>query len=156
MKITIVFIGKTKADYLKEGINEYLKRLKRYSQVSMELIPELKFSKKAGIDQVKKQEGDLILKRVHPDDFLILLDEGGELMDSLDFAVYLSKIESSRSKVKFVIGGAFGFSPEVYTRADAQLSLSKLTFSHQMVRLIFVEQLYRAFTILRGEPYHHK
>lgn len=156
MKTTILLVGKTREHYLISGVEEYLKRLKHYTPLTVDVIPDPKYSKKAGIDQVKKLEGEQILKRLQSADHVILMDEGGEMMDSLDFARYLADLERKTSKVTFVIGGPFGFSPEVYQRANAQLSLSRLTFSHQMVRLIFVEQLYRAYTIIRGEPYHHK
>jgi 23S rRNA (pseudouridine1915-N3)-methyltransferase len=156
MRITLILSGKTKETYLQDGVAEYMKRLDRYAPFSCITIPDLKVSRKTGIEIVKAQEGQQILQRIKPADFVILLDERGKKYSSEEFAKYISGLEGRTGHTAFVIGGAYGFSDEVYQRANAKLSLSSMTFSHQMVRLIFTEQLYRAFTILKGEPYHHK
>ncbi|MFA9391398.1 MAG: 23S rRNA (pseudouridine(1915)-N(3))-methyltransferase RlmH [Prolixibacteraceae bacterium] len=156
MKITLLVIGKTEADYLKKGIDIYLKRLSHYIPFSLEIIPALKNTKNLSEEQQKQKEGELILALIKSTDSVVLLDEKGKHYSSVDFALYLEKImiAGTRSMV-FVIGGPYGFSNQVYQRADGKISLSAMTFSHQMVRLIFVEQAYRAMTILKGEPYHH-
>lgn len=150
-----MFTGKTKEQYLAEGVDEYLKRIGRYVPLNCIIVPDPKISGKAGQESVKKVESEQILKRIRPADYVILLDESGKMFGSVGFAQYLEGLEGRTGHAVFVIGGAYGFSEEVYDRADAKLSLSRMTFSHQMVRLIFTEQLYRALTILRGEPYHH-
>ncbi len=155
MRLTVIFTGKTKERYLKEGVDEYLKRMDRYAPLTIITIPDLKISGKADREQVKRTEGEQILKKIRPGDYLILLDEGGQMFDSVGFAKHLSSLEGRTGRAVFVVGGPYGFSDEVYGRADEKISLSAMTFSHQMIRLIFSEQLYRAYTILRGEPYHH-
>lgn len=155
MRLTVLFTGKTKERYLKEGVGEYLKRIGRYAPLTSVTIPDLKVSGKVAQEQVKKLEGEQILKKLKPADHVILLDERGQMFSSTEFAQYLSALEGRTGHTVFVVGGAYGFSDEVYQRANATLSLSPMTFSHQMVRLIFAEQLYRALTILKGEPYHH-
>ncbi len=150
-----MFTGKTKEAYLDEGVDEYLKRIARYVPCKCIIVPDLKISGKAGQEQVKEAEGEQILKRIGHTDHVILLDESGKMFGSVEFARYLEKLEGRTGHTVFVAGGPYGFSEEVYLRANAKLSLSRMTFSHQMVRLIFAEQLYRAFTILKGEPYHH-
>ncbi len=156
MRITLILTGKTKEHYLQEGIEEYVKRLKHYIPFSVVVLPDPKLSGKADLTQVKKVEGGQILQKLRSQDHVILLDERGKKYSSEGFASHLAGLEGRTGSVVFVVGGAYGFSDEVYGRANEKFSLSKMTFSHQMVRLIFTEQLYRAYSILRGEPYHHK
>ena len=157
MKITLLTVGKTDRDWVKQGIDIYTSRLKHYIPFSINEIPELKNVSALSKDQIKVREGELILKNVKPTDDVILMDEHGKEYTSVDFASFLQKKISYEGKdIVFVIGGAYGFSDDVYRRANGKISLSKMTFSHQMVRAIFAEQLYRAFTIMRGEPYHHE
>ncbi|GAB3918826.1 23S rRNA (pseudouridine(1915)-N(3))-methyltransferase RlmH [Mucilaginibacter boryungensis] len=157
MKITLLSIGKTDDAYIKEGIDKYLKRLKHYTKLELVDLPELKNTKALTQDQQKTKEAELLLKKIAPTDFVILLDEKGTEFSSSQFAAYLDKKAiSSTSSIIFIIGGPYGFDTSVYQRANDKLSLSRMTFSHQMVRLFFVEQLYRAYTIIKGEPYHHE
>jgi 23S rRNA (pseudouridine1915-N3)-methyltransferase len=157
VKIKLICIGKTGAPFLIEGEKEYLKRLGHYCQLEKIEIPDLKNAKKLSEDLIKKKEGELILSKLQESDHVILLDENGANFSSLKYADYLQKKFNQGGKgIAFVIGGAYGFSDEIYTRSNDKLSLSKMTFSHQMIRMIFLEQLYRAFTILKGEPYHHQ
>jgi len=157
MTIKLLAIGKTDSKALQTLIDVYSKRLEHYIRFEFEIIPDIKNSKNLNENQQKIKEGELILKKLNPSDILILLDENGKQMDSMGFANYLQKYMNSGVKqVVFVIGGPYGFSDEVYKKANGKLSLSKMTFSHQMIRLFFVEQLYRGFTILRNEPYHHQ
>jgi len=157
MKITLLTVGKTDVKWVREGLDLYVSRLTHYVPFQLREIPELKNAAALGREQVKAREGDLVLKALRPSDEVVLLDEGGREFRSLEFASWLEERLSRGSRdIVFVVGGAYGFSPEVYARADAKLSLSKMTFSHQMVRTIFAEQLYRAFTIMKGEPYHHE
>lgn len=143
--------------WVKEGLDLYSGRLGHYVPFAVTEIPEIKVTASATREQVREKEGELILKNVRPQDDLILLDERGEQRSSKDFAAWLEGRMSRGGKdMVFVVGGAFGFSRKVYDRADSMMSLSKMTFSHQIVRTIFAEQLYRAFTIMRGEPYHHE
>lgn len=156
MKIKLIVVGKTSATYLVDGEKEYEKRLKHYCKLEELLIPDIKKGGKLSEMDLKKREGDLILSKLDNSDYMILLDDKGKEFSSTEFAALLQqKMISSIKTLVFVVGGAFGFSDEVYQRANAKLSLSKMTFSHQMVRLIFKEQLYRAFSILKGEKYHH-
>ena len=157
MKIRLLTVGKTDKDWVKQGIDIYVSRLKHYIPFTINEIPELKNVSALSKDQIKVREGELILKNVKPTDDVILMDEHGKEYTSVDFASILQrKISLEGKDMVFVIGGAYGFSEEVYKRANSKISLSKMTFSHQMVRAIFTEQLYRAFTIMRGEPYHHE
>lgn len=157
MKIKLIAIGKTDEAFLEEGIEKYLKRLKHYHPVEFIVIPDIKQGGKYTADNLKEAEGKLILQKVQEGDYLILLDDKGKMFTSSEFAAFLQKkLNSVTTNLIFVIGGAFGFSPAVYQRANEKLSLSKMTFSHQMVRLFFTEQLYRGFSILRGEKYHHE
>ena len=157
MKITLLTVGKTDKDWVKQGIDIYVSRLKHYIPFTINEIPELKNVSALSKDQIKVREGELILKNVKPTDDVILMDEHGKEYTSVDFASILQrKISLEGKDMVFVIGGAYGFSEEVYKRANSKISLSKMTFSHQMVRAIFTEQLYRAFTIMKGEPYHHR
>ena len=156
MKIKLIVVGKTSAAYLKNGEIEYQQRLKHYVRFEETIIPDIKKPKNISKSELKNREGNLILSKIDNSDQVVLLDDKGKMFSSIDFSSYLSEkmIRGTKSLV-FVIGGAFGFSDAVYQRANNKLSLSKMTFSHQMVRLIFKEQLYRAFTILKGEKYHH-
>ena len=157
MKIVLLVVGKTNESYFTSGINEYCSRLKHYIPFEMEVIPDLKQTKNLASDQIKTKEGELILKRTQPGDYVVLLDERGREYTSVTFADFIEKkTHSVNKRLVFVIGGPYGFSDEVYNLSNERISLSKMTFSHQMVRLIFVEQLYRAMTILNNEPYHHE
>ena len=157
MKITLLTVGKTDRDWVKQGLELYISRLKHYIPFSLIEIPELKNVSALSTEQIKTKEGELILKHIRPADDLLLMDERGKMYTSIEFAKVLQdKISYIGKDIVFVIGGAYGFSQDVYDRADSKISLSKMTFSHQMVRTIFVEQIYRAFTIMRGEPYHHE
>ncbi len=156
MKVQLLIVGKTQDKHLSALIDDYVERLSHYLSFSPVTINELKNTKSMTHEQQKKEEGKLILSYVDSSTFLILLDEKGKEYRSMEFARQMEKLTNIARPLCFVIGGPFGFSDEVYERADQLLSLSKMTFSHQMVRLIFVEQLYRAMTILRGEQYHHE
>jgi 23S rRNA (pseudouridine1915-N3)-methyltransferase len=157
MKIRLIVIGKTNANYLKTGESDYEERLKHYCKFEELLIPQIKNSGRLSNNDLKIKEGKLILKNIAPKDQVVLLDEEGKSFSSIDFSNFLNqKSLYSSKRLVLVIGGAFGFSEEVYHKANSKLSLSKMTFSHQMIRLIFKEQLYRAFTILKGEKYHHE
>ena len=157
MKITLITVGKTDRDWVKQGLDIYVSRLKHYIPFCINEIPELKNVSALSKEQIKSREGEFILKLVKPTDDLILLDERGKEYTSMELAkVIQDKISYSNKDIVYVIGGAYGFSEEVYRRANSKMSLSKMTFSHQMVRAIFTEQIYRAFTIMRGEPYHHE
>jgi len=155
MRITLIESGKTRDPFIKEGVELFRKRVVRYVPFKIETIPDLKNTRSMTMKEVQEQEGILLLKRIKPTDHMILLDERGKEFNSISFAEHLNSLEGRLNQLLFVIGGPYGFSESVYKRADARLSLSKLTFSHQLVRLLFMEQLYRAFTILKGEPYHH-
>lgn len=157
MKITLLTVGKTDTGYLKTGISDYAERLQHYTTFKISEIGTNKNRYSNNQDQIKEWEGDEILKTVKDSDELVLLDERGEVKSSEEFADFINiKMLNSTKCIVFVIGGAYGFSKKVYERANKKISLSAMTYSHQMVRLIFVEQLYRAFTIIKGEPYHHK
>jgi 23S rRNA (pseudouridine1915-N3)-methyltransferase len=156
MKITLLVVGKTTSAQIESLIQEYQKRLTHYVPFALQVIPELKNTKALTPDQQKQAEGELILRAVAQNADLVLLDEHGKEYRSIEFADYIQKKMSSGRDVVFVVGGPYGFSEAVYQRANGKISLSKMTFSHQMVRLFFVEQIYRAMTILRGEPYHHE
>lgn len=157
MKIELQMVGKTSFGYLSEGMALYEKRLRRYVDFKVRVIPDVKNAKSLPEAQIKEKEGEVILSKLEKSDFLILLDDKGMAFSSPGFSQYLEqKLLPNGRRLIFLVGGAYGFSPEVYARADAQISLSPMTFSHQMVRLFFLEQLYRAFTIIKGEPYHHE
>lgn len=157
MKLTFICIGKTGKQFLELGEAEYLNRLKHYTKLERIEIPDLKNAKKLTIDQVKKLEGEEILSKIPNGNDVILLDERGEHFSSVEFSNFLQKKFNIGGKgLTFIVGGAYGFSDEVYAKATTKISLSKMTFSHQMIRMIFFEQVYRAFTILKGEPYHHE
>jgi 23S rRNA (pseudouridine1915-N3)-methyltransferase len=157
MKIKLLCIGKTDSDYISKGLKEYENRLKHYISFESVYIPDLKNSKNLSENQQKEKEGELIKNQIKETDFIVLLDERGRDFTSIEFSKFIEKQMVSGSKgLIFVIGGPYGFSKDMYERANAKISLSKMTFSHQMVRLIFTEQLYRAMTIIKGEPYHHQ
>lgn len=156
MKTELIVVGKTDNPHFIAGMEDYVRRIRHYVPFNITVIPELKNNKNRGVEQQKVQEGQLILKKIEAADTVVLLDEHGKEFRSVELAAWMEKKQQSVRKLVFVIGGPYGFSPEVYARANEKISLSKLTFSHQMVRLIFVEQLYRACTILKGEPYHHE
>lgn len=156
MKITLIVVGKTTDNRLTSLIEEYQNRLKHYVPFSLEVLPELRNAKSLSEEQQKTAEGEMILKAVSAAEEMILLDEHGKEFRSVEFSEYLQKKMSAGRDIVFVVGGPYGFSEAVYQRANGKISLSKMTFSHQMVRLFFVEQIYRAMTILRHEPYHHE
>lgn len=157
MKIIFLVISKTIASYLQEGELEYFNRIKHYCDIEYLVLPALKNAKSLNEPQQKTEEGKLILSKLLPSDFCVLLDENGKSFTSENFARFIeNKSQSGAKRVVFVVGGPYGFSETVYQRSDFKMSLSPMTFSHQMVRLIFLEQLYRAFTIIKNEPYHHK
>ena len=157
MKILFLVIGKTDESYLETGIGKYIKRLEHYIPFEMKVIPDIKNRKTLTEEQQKKAEGDLILSQLNPGDDLILLDEKGKTFTSVMFSQWIEKQMNAGSKrIIFVVGGPYGFSKEVYDKCKFKISLSEMTFSHQMVRLIFIEQLYRAMNILNGGPYHHE
>ena len=156
MRITLLQTGKTRDRFIIEGVEEFRKRMVRYAPFVIETVPDLRNSRNMTMKEVKEKEGGLILKRIKAGDYLILLDERGKEFHSIGFAEHLNKLEGRVKHVFFVIGGPYGFSQAVYSRANEKFSLSKLTFSHQLIRLLFMEQIYRSFTILKGEPYHHE
>ena len=157
MKITLLAIGKTDARYFIDAIDEYQRRLEHYIPFDIQVIPDLKNTKSLTPDQQKEKEGELILKSLQPADYLVLLDDKGKEYTSMKFAEYIEKkTHTVARRLVFLIGGPYGFSQDVYDKAQEKLTLSRMTFSHQMVRLVFVEQLYRAMTILNNEPYHHE
>lgn len=156
MKIVLLVIGKTDAGYFVEAIGEYISRLVHYLPFELQVIPDIKHVRNLSESQQKDKEGELILKALQPGDYLVLLDEKGKEFSSVQFAAYLEKkMHTVPKRLVFVVGGPYGFSEAVYGAASEKISLSKMTFSHQMIRLIFVEQIYRAMTIIAGEPYHH-
>lgn len=156
--MTLLTVGKTDVAWVKAGLDTYVSRIAHYAPFSIVEIPELKNAASLGREQIKAKEGELLLRQLRPSDYVVLLDEHGKKCRSVEFASWLQDrmARGGGSDIVFVVGGAYGFSPEVYARADWKISLSDMTFSHQMVRTIFAEQLYRAFTIIRGEPYHHE
>ena len=157
MTIKLIAIGKTDHKDLQALIDIYQNRLRHYINFDFEIIPDIKNVKNLSEAQQKQKEGELVLNKLKSTDVLILLDENGKQYDSVAFSQYLQKhMNSGIKQLVFVIGGPYGFSPEVYQKANGKLSLSKMTFSHQMIRLFMIEQLYRGFTILRNEPYHHR
>ena len=157
MKIKLIVVGKTKSRYLNQGEEEYEKRLKHYCNFEEIIINDVKNSIKLSKNELKIKEGELILKKIGSIDIVILLDNMGKINSSNEFSNFLKEnMLNSTKNLVFIIGGAYGFSLDLYNRANNKLSLSKMTFTHEMVRLIFKEQLYRAFTIIKGESYHHK
>lgn len=156
MRLRLICVGKTNFNFLNEGENEYINRLSHYCNFDRIDLPELKNVKSLSLNEIKNKEGHLILTKLRPTDYLILMDENGIMYNSIEFSSFLEKkVIQGKTSIVFVIGGAFGFSPAVYERANELVSLSKMTFSHQLIRIIFLEQLYRSFTILKGEKYHH-
>ena len=157
MKTTLLVVGRTVEQHYITAINDYIQRTKRFITFDMEVIPELKNTKNISMELQKEKEGELICKAFHPGDVIVLLDEHGKEMRSLEFAEWMKrKMNTVNKRLVFVIGGPYGFSQKVYDVAHEKISMSKMTFSHQMIRLIFVEQIYRAMTILNGGPYHHE
>ena len=157
MTIKLICIGKTDDKSLELLITQYIKRLSFYTRFEIEIIPDLKKTKNLSEAEQKQKEGDIILSKISTSDVLVLLDENGQQYSSENFADYLQKhMNSGIKNLIFIIGGPYGFSDEIYQRANGKVSLSKMTFSHQMIRLFFIEQLYRAHTILKNEPYHHR
>jgi len=157
MKIELILVGKTSKSYFQDAIEEYVKRISRYISFDVKIIPDLKNSKNLSEKQIKELEGVAVLKQIDSSDYVVLLDDKGKSFTSKEMAIWLEQKQAkSIKKMVFVIGGAYGFSADVYTRTNEKISLSKLTFSHQIVRPIFLEQLYRCFTIINGEPYHHE
>lgn len=157
MKTTLLVIGKTVENHFIKGIEEYMKRTQRYLAFDLQVIPELKNTKNITEDQQKEKEADLILKELQPNDYIVLLDERGKQMPSIEFADWMqNKMITVNKRLIFIIGGPYGFSQRIYDITQEKISLSKMTFSHQMIRLIFVEQIYRAMSILNGSPYHHE
>ncbi len=156
MKTILLLVGKTQNKNFQAGISDYSERITHYMPFEIKVIPELKNTRNLNEEQQKVREGELILKELQPADTVVLMDEHGKELRSIELAQWLQGKQNISRRLVFVIGGPYGFSPDVYARANEQLSLSKMTFSHQMVRLIMVEQLYRACTIIKGEPYHHE
>lgn len=157
MKLKLIFVGKTEDDYLIKGCSKYENRLKNYLPTEVIVIPALKNAKNLRFEQQKQKEGELILRQLENADFVVLMDEKGKEFRSVDFANFFQqKMNSGIKTLVLVIGGPYGFSSEVYARANQKVALSKMTFSHQMIRLLLLEQCYRAFSILRNEPYHHE
>ena len=156
MKTILILVGKTTDKHFQAGIADYAERISHYMPFEIVTIPELKNTKNLSEEQQKTAEGELILKQLQPSDTVVLLDEHGKEFRSVDYAKWLTQKQQTARRLIYVIGGPYGFSDAVYTRANEKISLSKMTFSHQMVRLIFTEQLYRACTIIKGEPYHHE
>ena len=156
MKTELILVGKTVNKHFIAGINDYVERIGHYMPFAMTVIPELKNTKSLSEEQQKEREGEQILQKIQNSDTVVLLDEHGKEFRSIEFADWMNKKQNTTRRLVFVIGGPYGFSDAVYKRANEQISLSKMTFSHQMVRMIFTEQLYRACTIIKGEPYHHE
>ena len=156
MKTELLLVGKTVNKHFIAGINDYVERTNHYMPFNITIIPELKNTKALTEEQQKEREGDLILQKLQSSDTVVLLDEHGKELRSIELADWLQRKQNTTRRLVFIIGGPYGFSKAVYERANEKLSLSKMTFSHQMVRLIFCEQIYRACTIIRGEPYHHE
>lgn len=157
MKVTFLVVGRTIDKHLTTLINDYAERVKHYVPFEMVVVPELKNTKALSAEQQKERESELLQKQLRPGDHIVLLDEGGREFRSMEFAAYLEKKQAQAARrLVFIVGGPYGFAPAIYALANEKVSLSKMTFSHQMVRLFFVEQLYRAMTILHGEPYHHE
>lgn len=156
MRAELILVGKTTDRHFSAGIDDYTERVKHYMPFEMRVIPELKNTKSLSTGQQKDKEGEAIMRMVGEGDTVVLLDEHGKEMRSVEFASWLQKKQATARKLVFVVGGPYGFSSAVYSRANELISLSKMTFSHQMVRLVFAEQLYRACTIIKGEKYHHE
>ncbi len=157
MKISLLVVGKTVHSYLNQGIDEYTKRISRYCPFSIQYIADAKTTKSLSQEQQKQLEGDNIAAALDKSDYVVLLDEHGKEFTSVDFSAYIErKMQSVPKRLVFIIGGPYGFSKEIYGRANEKISLSKMTFPHDLIRLVFTEQLYRAFSIIHHEPYHHE
>lgn len=157
MKISLLVVGKTVHSYLNQGIDEYTKRISRYCPFSIQYIADAKITKSMSQEQQKQLEGDNIAAALDKSDYVVLLDEHGKEFTSVDFSAYIErKMQSVPKRLVFIIGGPYGFSKEIYGRANEKISLSKMTFPHDLIRLVFTEQLYRAFSIIHHEPYHHE
>lgn len=157
MKAILLVIGKTTDSYLKKAVEEYRNRLTHYLPFEIEIIPELRNTKKLSFDQQKEMTCAKVLEYLQTSDTVVLLDEHGKEYSSMEFSKYMEqKMSSTPHQLIFIIGGPYGFSKDLYNRANGMISVSRMTFSHQMIRLIFIEQLYRALTIIKGEPYHHE
>lgn len=157
MKVLLLWVGKTNFAFVNEGIKTYVDRIRKYVPFEISEIKALKNAKSLSDSQLKKLEGQEIISRIQPGDYVVLLDEKGKEYNSVQFSAQILGYQNqSIKRIVFVIGGAYGFSEEIYTICNEKISLSKMTFSHQIIRVIFLEQLYRAFTILKGEPYHHE
>lgn len=156
MKTKLLVVGKTNDKNITKGIDDYVGRVKHYMPFDIEVIPELKNTKSLTQSNQKEMEAEQIFKRLQPSDTVVLLDEHGKEYRSIEFARWIEKLQQTARSLVFIIGGPYGFADSVYERSNAKLSLSKMTFSHQMIRLLFVEQIYRACTIIKGEPYHHE
>ncbi len=156
MKTTVILVGKTQNKHFAAGIKDYSERISHYMPIEFKVIPELRNTKNLSEEQQENREGELIMKELQPSDTVVLMDEHGLELRSIELASWLQRKQNTVRRLVFVIGGAYGFAEDVYRRANEKLSLSRLTFSHQMVRLVFAEQIYRACTIIKGEPYHHE
>ena len=157
MKISLLVVGKTVHSYLNQGIDEYTNRISRYCPFSIQYIADAKTTKSLSQEQQKQLEGDNITAALDKSDYVVLLDEHGKEFTSVDFSTYIErKMQSVPKRLVFIIGGPYGFSKEIYERANEKISLSKMTFPHDLIRLVFTEQLYRAFSIIHHEPYHHE
>ncbi len=157
MKTVLLQIGKTSEKYISEGVDEFSGRIRKYTGFEIITIPDLKFTRNMPVAEQKLKEGEKICKLLNPDDYVVLLDEKGKEFTTIEFSQQIRKIFMLvRKRVVFIIGGPYGFSAEIYNRADLQLSMSRMTFSHQLVRLLFAEQLYRVLTVIKGDPYHHE
>lgn len=157
MNFSLIVVGKTNSSYIQEGEKEYIKRIKKYTNFNYTEVPVLKNASKLSEQELKKKEGELLLKKISKESYIVLLDENGREMGSVEFADKVNNYQIRNIRdLCFIVGGAYGFSEDVYRRANEKLSLSRMTFSHQIIRMFFLEQLYRAFTIIKGEPYHHK
>ena len=157
MKIQLIVVGKTNQHFVQQGLNEFCSRLAHYYPFELEIVPDIKNAGRLSVGQLKEKEGELIIRSFQAGDCIILLDEQGKEFTSIKFAEFIEKkAHTGLKRLVFVVGGAYGFSPAVYEAAHEKMALSKMTFPHQLVRLIFVEQLYRAMTILQNEGYHHE
>lgn len=157
MEIELLTVGKTTIKFVAEGTEEYVKRLKHYIPYRITSLPDIKRNASLGPERQKEAEGELILSKLLSSDYIVLLDERGKEYSSIEFSGFIEKqMIAGRKRVVFIVGGPYGFSQAVYDRADSKVSMSRMTFNHEMVRLFFTEQVYRAMTILRGEPYHHE
>lgn len=156
MKVSLLCIGKTAKSFLTQGEEEYLKRLQRYVKFEKIELPDVKVAKNINESVIKQKEAELFMQKIDPSDYVVLLDEKGKTYSSVAFANYLQQLfNRGGHKLVFLVGGPYGFDETIYSRANAKLSLSEMTFSHQMIRMLFLEQFYRGMTILKGEPYHH-